>query len=366
MQFTQAGVNAITAANLQSIEIGNEPNYYGISSQQYLADFHEYSAAISGNISLPAGPTYQGLAVSSDAAYPPWDIPTLFADGAGSQNNLKSVSYHYYQTTHGHNISTTLLNHTDTVSHLTNFTSSINYLSTTAPYKFQNISFVIGEVGSALNGQLANGTQLNDFALESVLGSAVWTVDFLLYSLSIGVGRVSLQQITGGGFDGWQPIAYDTTLYGLEQPAVKPNYYGYLLAADFIGNRTSAGVQVANIDLHSESAAAYAAYEGGALERVVVVNTQYWLSASGAVRPSTTFQLSVPEGVSSVRVDKLQGPGDAESVDGITYAGQSYSYQSGGAATAANDGGSEVLSVANGQLSLTVPAVEAWLVTLLR
>ena len=360
VQFAQVGIQAITLANLQSIEIGNEPNFYNIGVQEYVDKFKEYAAAISGNITTLPSTIYQGLTIASGASLSPWDTQTLFEDGIDTNpSDLKSVSYHYYQTNFGANISTTLLNHTDTVAHLDVFKPSLNYLKSNA--NLSSIPFVLGEIGSALNAVLPNGTQENDFNLEAVLGSAIWTVDFLLYALSIGVARVGLQQITGSAYDGWQPTPYNTTLYGLEPAATLPPYYGYLFVADFIG--TADNLTATNIDLGSERASAYAGYEGGALSKLALINTDYWLSDWGIPRPNTTFSLTLPSTVTKVTVEKLLGPGGAGSRDNITWAGQDYGFANGGKATHVADT-TETISVTDGQLNVDVPAVEAWLLTL--
>ena len=68
-----------------------------------------------------------------------------------------------------------LMNHSVITGNLSQFLSPIAYLKANYP----TIPFVLGEVGSSLN---PSG---NNYNLEGVLGSALWTVDFLLYSASI-------------------------------------------------------------------------------------------------------------------------------------------------------------------------------------
>ena len=227
---------------------------------------------------------------------------------------------------------------------------------------------MLGEAASSLNGVADNGTQVNDFGLESTLGAAVWTADFLLYSMSIGVGRVSLQQIRGAGYDGWQPAPLQTENYGLEQPAGLPPYYGYLFVADFIGNGVNGkDVTMVNLKLYRERAVGYAAFEGGVLERVALLNTVYWLQNSGTERPTTTFELTLPGDVKSVRVEKLMAPGGAEARDGVTWAGKSYTFASGGKGEATAPDGVTVVNVGDGgKVSVDVPAVEAWLLYMQR
>lgn len=357
VQFAQLGLKAITDANLQSIEIGNEPNFYKLGVPGYIQKFKLYANAIQGNLSLPSGPIFQGLTVASGASLPPWDTKTTFQDGVDSEDNLKSVSYHYYQDVYTNDIVKTLANHTDTVSKTSVFTPSITYLQSS---NYSSVPFVLGEVGSSLNSNKV-GAPYNNFTLEAVLTSALWTVDWMLYAMSIGVDRVSMQQITGGGYSGWNPIDYDSP-YETVPAGVHSPYYGYLLVADFIGNTSKS--RMTNIDLQSENLAAYAAYEDNTLSRVALVNLEYWLSNSSTPRPNMAFKLDLPSDVNKVQVSKLTGP-DSQSMDNITYAGTSYTYKSLGKPTVISQKTFQY-PVSNGSVSLKVPASEAWLVNLVR
>jgi len=72
------------------------------------------------------------------------------------------------------------MNHTEIVKGLSKFTPQIQYLQENHP----KIPFNLGEVGCALNP----GVQNDDLA--GVLGTALWTVDYLLYAMSIVSTRV--------------------------------------------------------------------------------------------------------------------------------------------------------------------------------
>ncbi len=67
------------------------------------------------------------------------------------------------------------MNHTAVVEGMDFVADAVEYLST----KFPLIPLSVGEVGSALN------PTINDFQLESVLGAALWQVDFMLYAMSL-------------------------------------------------------------------------------------------------------------------------------------------------------------------------------------
>lgn len=67
------------------------------------------------------------------------------------------------------------MNHSVVVGNLSNFLAPIAYLQA----NHSNIPFTLAEVGSSLN---PSG---NNYDLQGVLGSALWTIDFMLYAMSI-------------------------------------------------------------------------------------------------------------------------------------------------------------------------------------
>lgn len=71
--------------------------------------------------------------------------------------------------------SETLMNHTAIVNGLSQFEAPIQYTKNNNAA----IPFFLGEVGNSLN------PGSNNYDLEGVLGSALWTVDYMLYAMSI-------------------------------------------------------------------------------------------------------------------------------------------------------------------------------------
>jgi hypothetical protein len=67
------------------------------------------------------------------------------------------------------------MNHTEIVKSLSKFTPQIQYLQKNHP----KIPFNLGEVGCALNPGVQNN------GLAGVLGKALWTIDYLLYAMSM-------------------------------------------------------------------------------------------------------------------------------------------------------------------------------------
>lgn len=67
------------------------------------------------------------------------------------------------------------MNHTSIAIGIRALAETVEYLNTKVP----RIPLNIAEFGSALN------PKMNDYALESVLGSALWQVDFMMQLLTI-------------------------------------------------------------------------------------------------------------------------------------------------------------------------------------
>ncbi|OCL05021.1 glycoside hydrolase family 79 protein [Glonium stellatum] len=208
------------------------------------------------------------------------------------------------------------MNHT-AVTQGSNFVhKAIKYLNNTG----EHIPLVLGEVDNTLENRSV-GTSLN-----GVLGSALWQVDFSLYSMFIGVAGINMQSGVSFPFSLWHPKINDTP------GEVLPAFYGQIFAAEFIGVHDN--VRLANIDLNSPFLSAYATYEDGAL---------------------------------TARVEKLTSPdgGTALASDNITWAGMQWTYENNGTGVSVlND--TQVLQVQNGAIDLKVNASEAVMVFLQR
>ncbi|KAJ9623337.1 GTP-binding protein gtr2 [Knufia peltigerae] len=73
---------------------------------------------------------------------------------------------------------------------------------------------------------------------------------------------------------------------------------------------------------------AYTIYEGGRLAKYAVINFDEWNKTSNFSRPSQEVVLSVSNGETRVRVDRLTGDG-ASADDGIAWASLSWNYSDG-------------------------------------
>ncbi|KKA16534.1 Glycoside hydrolase family 79 protein [Rasamsonia emersonii CBS 393.64] len=156
----------------------------------------------------------------------------------------------------------------------------------------------------------------------------------------------------------WLPIPVNGT-----GPLVKPPYYGNIFVAKFLG---WSGPQISNIDLGSDYYSAYAAYEGGKLARLAILNLhQYDPGMNGTQRPQTSFVLPNLPDFTAAKVEVLTAPG-ASSNSSITVAGLSYDYQLGqgrGVQVAATG---TTIESRNGSFTVDVAASEAVIVSFLQ
>lgn len=360
-------VDAIGIDAIYAFEPGNEPDLYPATNlgpptyqaaqtnESYVGNFTKYAAAIAGAVNVTQ-PFFQAFDTSahfdnSDA----WvlDVPTGFGLGIDDDNIIQTVAHHYYQTDGGSasTLATGLMTHSSITAHLDLFKPAINWLKENKP----DIDYIMSEVGNSLN-------PTHDYSYQAVLGSALWLVDFQLYSLSIGVVRFNHQQIMHSGFDLWLPQAS-----GDSEPQVFASFYAQPFVTDFVGNSGTA--QVAQIDIADESTgnwAAYAAYEDSVPARLAILNMNYWNSSSSTSdRASQTITISVPDNISSVTVDLLSSPeGAGASADSITYAGSQWTYESLGLEVTGVSNDSQTLSVENGQISVTIYQSSAVLIHL--
>lgn len=264
---------------------------------------------------------------------------------------------HYYQTFVDQPLISSLLNHNQTETETTKrFQGSINWLRTNQPH----VPFVISEAGSSL----ADRNHRGDGTLDRVLGSALWLIDWTLYTASIGVSKVNMATCTVCNFASWRPIPH-----GSSPPAVLAQYYGLAFVADFLGLETAPQLRVTS--LYNEPAhpnlSPYAAYVNGVLDRYVVVDLNMWNSTETKPRPDRTVGVAVPNGVKGAQLRRLTGSGTdarASNTGNITWAGVQYTFEN--PKGLPSSAVVEALKISNGKALFSLKASEAVLVTLQR
>ncbi|KAI3322694.1 glycoside hydrolase family 79 protein [Xylariaceae sp. AK1471] len=374
--WAQAAVGIIGIDKIFSIQPGNEadlytntftgangiplhpPEYQGkLTNETYVGNWTKYVSAIKE--AVPGVPSGRFFTAFDTSAHFNADVTaeqyTLAVDrcfnlGIDADGVVKEVAHHYYQGVAGTaaTLGSTLMNLTITHTHLDQYKVRINWLHANKP----DVPFVLDEVGNSLQ-------PTNTYAYQARLGSALWQVDFYLYSMVIGVSRINYQQIMHAGYDMWLPVASA----GL--PAqVFSNYYSQPFVADFIGN--SGKTRVSQLSVDASNVAAYVAYDDGAPKRIAVVNMNYWNQTSSAeARGSVTLSFELPGDVAQVIVYHLNSPmGAGATADTITYGGSQWTYDSLGKEVRNVRQDTETVDVVDGTASVIVASSEAVLVWL--
>lgn len=237
-----------------------------------------------------------------------------FQDGIDSQEAVAQTSLHNYisgATSPGVTLQGTLMNHNVTVKSLTNHVSAANALASVDP-----APYILGECNSLYGGGAAG--------LSDVFGAALWVLDFTLYAASTGaIHRLHFHQSSSAAYSAWSPVNSSSG-----PPATHPPYYGKLAAARFLG--ASNTTVVVGIPLSSSPYEyAYAAYSGGKLVRLAVLNMNEYNSTSTAQRPVATYEFALSGSLnqSTWKVERLTAPGSDVKTN-VTFGGYAYEYSS--------------------------------------
>ncbi|KAK8242963.1 hypothetical protein IWZ00DRAFT_512334 [Phyllosticta capitalensis] len=372
VEFAKAGLDAIGSDNFDAFEIGNEPQWYytaiyndrnsSWSPQAYLQQWDEWAPAVleATGLDQVEGPHFHGMTLAGKVP-PEWSAPNVL-DQLDNQT-VKVVSQHYYQSTDGTSLQDTLMNHAFTKYRMSNFSETLDTLETNG----NNIPLIFGEVGSALGGA---GSA--DYDLNARLGAALWTVDWLLYSMTFGLKQASMQLGIAFPFAGFQPATVNSSTSPYSSPTndtdhpgrVLGGFYGDIFVADFIGR--DGELRVAELETTNNNITAYAGYSSDALRKVALVNLQLWngTEAQGS-RPTETISLDgLGEDTTKVKVQRLTGPSGMALATEISWAGQQWLTEGNGLPTTTKND-TLTLAVEGGAVDVEIKASEALLVTLL-
>lgn len=145
---------------------------------------------------------------------------------------------------------------------------------------------------------------------SNVAESALWAIDFLLQSASMGISRAYLSHGVGYRYSSFQPIAGITDDgRNLDRAHIMPLYYGLLVVNEAIGKGKHSRY-VAELGTVHPNIVSYGIYEREKLVRVVLVNTQVY---AGGERKSVEVRL---EGLEEAVVKRLEIPA-TEASDGL-------------------------------------------------
>ncbi|KAI0485535.1 hypothetical protein F4859DRAFT_511735 [Xylaria cf. heliscus] len=352
VEWARVGVGQIGINNLYALELGNEPTFYPwFSIEEYVKRYRSLQARLIANIpSLADKRIFQAFDTASYAA---GDLTTkpAFQDGLNANaSSIKQVAYHYYQNQHGVPDFAALqdyVRHTATKSNLTIFLPDIKYLKE----NHSAIGFAFTETGYTVGGSGGN-----DYIKTNNFASALWSLDFQLCALSMGVSRVNWQQILRSDLQMWRPVKTS-----LGEPQVTPHFYSQPFVADFIGKNGKTRVVELDIGTPQNGIyAGYAAYDDGKLARVALLNLELWDSKrSSGGRPEATFSLSGLLGIgSSITVHHLNADDGALAEKNVTYSGLEWTWESRGKQKKVKDD-SKIVKINGTEADISVNATQA-------
>ena len=363
---------------IHSFQIGNEPNAYNenytgtegvilgppeyqgaLTNETYTGNFTKYAALIEQAVDIPR-PFFTAFETAAKVVEPQdtqWmlKLQTNFGLGIDAGNIVKEVGTHFYEgpAETATDLASDLMNVTHTHTLLNYRRSQIDWLKDHHP----EIPYVLDEIGNSLDTSKFDGGPY-----QARLGSALWNIEFSLYSLWIGVARLNWQQIMSAAYDLWLPVESDG-----QQAQVYSNFYALMFVSDFIGCSGTTKVTKFEIAAAPPNLAAYGAVQHGVVKRLAIANLDYWnLTSSHLPRPSVTIDIKLPWfDFGHVKVTRITSPdGAGGAADNITYAGSQWTYASMGKEVGGIRNDTEMLAVRNGGVQVMVSSSEAVIVDL--
>jgi hypothetical protein len=165
---------------------------------------------------------------------------------------------------------------------------------TPTPSKFHLSHLHHGETpctSHVISGDHSHGAPGASNAAEA----AIWGVDYMLYSASIGISRVHFHNGRGFPYSVVQPSVLagsgvDDGLNHQDRPHIGPLFNSFLIVAEAIG--TTGNSYVAELGTSSGSVSAYGIYEKGLLKRVVLLNAAVYVPGTAGGRSGEKVTLS--------------------------------------------------------------------------
>ncbi|KAF2762651.1 hypothetical protein EJ05DRAFT_447020 [Pseudovirgaria hyperparasitica] len=322
--------------NLNSIELGNEPNFYTSSdpiaggSWSGTKDFASqvsWQTAVGSNLSTTN--------IFSAGVY--FDTNTFSIAGLTAQESSTAAQYvreycshNYPQSQSSANLAS-LMSHSAIKSQIAPFKNEITAAKNAGKYH------IMGETNSATQG---------GGGISPTFGAGLWLMDYSIQMLILGTKALYFHQGTVGNcqYCWWGRYSMGAPYYGA--------YYATMALAG--------ADQIAPLDSGTTNYAAYAIYKAGKPVRLLLYNSDYYVSGTRSVQ---TFTMSGLPGT-AVTAKRLtassatarQDQGGNPTVGGQTFANGTCAIQ--GSAV------SESAAVVSGRATFTVAASEALLVYL--
>lgn len=371
----QHACQALQNGKLAYWELGNEPDLYDRTTAlgarrpeswnevDYVNEWLNGTRAIHDTIaqycpSLASNSSYKYYAPSfAGTGNNHLDPLRTWQDGLDADKDIGIISSHNYingATAPGVTLQGTLMNHSNTIASVALQLNESANLARLPPNLDPSLPFILGETNSLYN-QGAPG-------LSNSFGAALWGVDFALYCYAQNIRRVHFHQGTNYRYQSWQPVETELVSKGTKAP-----YYGNVAVAAFVGDVSGGDVRIVNLPLAGETRAAYAAYVGERLSKVLVVDLNEYNATAGNnltdgyARPVAEYNIRA-QGFryGMVSLQRLMANG-SDAISGITFDGYSYNYEldAGKPVLLNNVTRGETAAVRNGFVSVNVPASSA-------
>ncbi|KAI0884973.1 uncharacterized protein GGS22DRAFT_200075 [Annulohypoxylon maeteangense] len=354
--------------NITSFEIGNEPDLYTQNGfrtgpwggKVFTGEWLARASAISTQVLAPKGipSNFFEAAATASTIGTDFQIANLVTFGVSAAATAGSPTpylsgwnqhdYYYYIGVSPYPITLErLMTLRTTEDQFAAWQAQVEQAAQTPyPYALREIG-VVGPIGLQ--------------SVTDVFGAALWTLNFLLYTASLGVAAVGLHMTDTSNASAWLPVP----MYGLE-PRVRPLYYGVVAFDQIIGPLSSCTeTRIARCEVlawpagYEDLVRAYVVYQRGQLASVVVVNGMLANSSLGN-KGNVTEKLQLPASMAGqvVYLAYLTSPG-ADAVDNTTWNGISFEKSGDGTPTQVGDGQQTVQVAANGTASFSLRDSEA-------
>ncbi|KDR78214.1 hypothetical protein GALMADRAFT_155191 [Galerina marginata CBS 339.88] len=359
--FKRAGIT------LEAIEIGNEPDIYifnghraaTYSSTDYTQEWTAYAKNITATAQLSSSSKtkfWVGALGGSSGSTTGFSPQAVYSEGILSSvpgSLISTFSQHHYSGTFcsgSGGLLQDLMTKSTIRGNLTGFTPDI--VATHA----KGLDYVLGET----NSYSCHGAP----GVSNTAGAALWTLDYALFAPQIGISRVYFHVGIGYKYSLMQPVTLTrspldgTTLATPLAPHIQPQYYGAIVAAEAIGNKGNTRAVELNID--NIRIAGYAFFDGTKLARVLLINSQAFLSTDTSPRTSIHVDLGISGKGAPIKmtVKRLSIP-RADATAGVTWGGQTFETSTG------RPSGKVQVQTANVAAGVDVQATEAVLLTFL-
>jgi hypothetical protein len=325
----QGAVSGMTNVKLYSFEVGNEPDLWlqnafrtaPWNGQTYTTQFLDRAETVYTRVLQPAGlpSSFFEPPATASTIGTTFEISQLVSDGMMEGRNGDNYVTVWNQHDYFYFIGVTakpitlgdLMQFDQTDTQFAYWAKQVNIaLKTGLPYVLREMSS-IGPIGMA--------------GVSDAFGASLWTLNFLLYSASLGISSVQMHMTDNSNASAWQPIE----LYG-RQPFVRTLYYAHAAMAQIVGNGNGT-TQIASMSTSNVGSSydgrirAYSMYAHDNLQAVVLLNGK---QANESQSDKGSFTFNVNFGSSNANKDVFLSYLTADGADsqtGATWNGMTYS-----------------------------------------